>query len=88
MVGEMPLKVIGPPWIIVIVPIAKREVSALEVATTVSVAVDGIAVGAAYSPLASMEPQPDALPETVQVGSEGYGTVEVGVPCVTSQVTP
>lgn len=88
MVGEIPLNEMGPPWMIVMVPIAKRVVSALEVATTVNVAVVGMAVGAVYKPLVSMEPQPDALPETVQVGSEGNGTDAVGVPCVTSQVTP
>jgi hypothetical protein len=64
----------------VMMPIAKRVVSALEVATTVSVAVVGIAVGALYLPLSSIEPQPDALPDTVQVGNEGYGTFTVGVP--------
>jgi hypothetical protein len=34
----MPLKVIGPPWMIVMVPVAKRVLSAIEVATTVTIA--------------------------------------------------
>src|SRR2546423_874952 len=37
-VGEMPLKVIGPPWMMVIVPMLKRAVSALGVATMVRIA--------------------------------------------------
>ena len=36
MVGEMPLKVMGPPWMIVMVPVTKRVVSALDVATIVT----------------------------------------------------
>ena len=34
--GEMPLKVMGPPWMMVMVPVTKRVLSALEVATTVT----------------------------------------------------
>jgi len=40
-VGEIPLNVIGPPWMMVMVPAATQvlqEVSALEVATTVTLA--------------------------------------------------
>ncbi len=36
MVGEMPLKVIGPPWMRVMVPAAKRVLSLLARATTVT----------------------------------------------------
>lgn len=36
MVGEMPLKVMGPPWMMVMVPVTKRVLSALEVATMVT----------------------------------------------------
>ena len=38
MVGEMPLKVMGPPWMMVIVPVANRVLSLLAVATTVRLA--------------------------------------------------
>src|ERR1041385_4277187 len=83
MVGEMELKVIGPPWITVTVATAKRVASALDVATTLRLAVVGSVPGAVYFPVSSIEPQPG-----LQVGSEGYGAVAVGVPCVTSQLTP
>ena len=38
MVGEMPLKLIGPPGVMVIVPMVKRVGSPLETATTVTFA--------------------------------------------------
>src|SRR5579859_7260824 len=104
MVGEIPLKVIGPPGVIVIVASAKREESVTEVATTVTIvgvvlAPEGVlavgtTAGAVYTPFASMEPHPVALPLTVQVASDinGLGleadAAVVGVDCVTSQVTP
>ena len=82
MVGEIPLKVMGPPWVMTMVPMAKRVGSSTEVATMVTsagVVVVGAAVvlagtvtvgtteGAVYTPLVSIEPQPLAFPETVQV---------------------
>ena len=81
--GERPLKVIGPPVMMVMVPRAKRVGSALELATTVSVAVVGTVDGATYLPVASMEPQAG-----LHVVSWGKRMVLVGVPCVTSQAAP
>src|SRR6476661_709480 len=104
MVGEIPLKVTGPPGVIVIVASAKRVGSVTEVATTVTIvgvvlAPEGVlavgtTAGAVYTPFASMEPHPVALPLTVQVARDlnGLGSEEdaaaVGLDCVTSQVTP
>jgi hypothetical protein len=88
----------------VIVARAKRVLSSTEVATTVTIvgvvlAPEGVLAvgttsGAVYTPLASMEPHPVALPLTVQVARDinGLGleedAAEAGVDCVTSQVTP
>src|SRR5579859_2554773 len=85
MVGEIPLKVIGPPVMMVMVPMAKRVVSPLEVATMVRVAVVGTVVGALYKPFWSMEPQAG-----LQVGNWGklMPLARLIVPCVISQVTP
>lgn len=55
-VGEIPLKVIGPAVAMVIVPIANRVGSAFEVTTRVAVAVVGTVAGAVKRPFASIEP--------------------------------
>jgi hypothetical protein len=71
------------------VPIEKRVVSALDVATTVSVAVVGTVDGATY--LAAVLPVPSGVmvPQVgLQVVSDGYGIVVVGVPWVIRKVTP
>jgi len=57
-VGEIPLKVMGPAVAMVMVPIANRVGSAFEVATRVAVAFVGTVEGAVYRPLASIEPHP------------------------------
>ena len=49
--GEIPLNVMGPAVTMVMVPIAKRVGSALEVATRVTVAAVGMAEGAVYRPV-------------------------------------
>ena len=82
--GERPLNVIGPPVMMVMVPRAIRPGSALELATTVSVAVVGTADGATYFPVASIEPQ--AGLHEGWLGKDGL--VLVGALCVTSQATP
>src|SRR5271168_3485597 len=100
----MPLKLIGPPCVMVIVPRAKRVGSSTEVATIVTscgvmvtvvgtVGFVGTTAGEEYTPLALMEPHPVALPVTVQVGRAAkalgvVGVVLLGVVCVRDQVTP
>src|SRR5882672_5073460 len=82
-VGEIPLNAIGPPAMIVIVPIVNRDGSPFEVTTSVTVAVVGTAVGAEYSPFASIEPQVG-----LQVASCGKLIFPEGVAWVTNHVTP
>src|SRR5579859_7328179 len=97
MVGVMPLNVIGPPWMMVIVPVAKRVTSPLDVATTVrlagvlvapaGVAAVGIVVGAVY--VAVVNPVDVMLPQVgLHVAKLGSGIVVVAVDCVTNQLTP
>src|SRR6476660_8669033 len=92
MVGEIPLKVIGPPGVIVIVASAKRVGSVTEVATTVTI------VGVVLAPEGVLAVGTTAgavyMPFAVQVARDlnGLGSEEdaaaVGLDCVTSQVTP
>ena len=71
----------GPAWTTVTVAVAKRVVSSLEVAMTVTVGVAGTVAGAVYKPVASTEPHPGE--QLVAVGEIAL----VAVACVTSQVT-
>src|SRR4029077_6437369 len=97
MVGEMPPKVMGPPWMMVMVPVAKRVLSPLAVATTVTsagvvlapegVEAVGTVVGAVY--VAVVEVLEVMVPQVgLQVARLGTVMVVVGDGCGTSQVTP
>ena len=72
---------IGPACTTVTVAVAKRVVSSLEVAITVTVAVLGTVPGAVYKPAASIAPHPGE-----QLVAVGEITLVV-VACMTSQVT-
>ena len=76
------MNVMGPPVMMVTTAVAKRVASALDIATTVSIAVVGTVAGARYFPFASMMPQPG-----LQDGLAGKEMVFVAS-CVTSQETP
>ena len=66
------MKVMGPPWMMVMVPIEKRVVSDLEVATMISVAVVGTALGAVYVAAVLVVPVAVIVPQVgLQLVSEG-----------------
>src|SRR6266481_2836725 len=99
-VGVMPLKVMGPPAMMVMVPIARRVLSATDVATMVRFAGEflfvesagvmlvGTDAGAVYLATVELLAGGVIVPQVgLQVVSWGSGMV-VETCCVSNQVTP